>query len=184
MISYEDGLALLAANGVEGNLLQHCVASGAVMGALARQLGEDETLWTLTGLLHDVDYPATMDKPQRHGLAGAELLQGKLPDAALTAIRAHNGEMTGVMPQSRFDHVLRCAETVTGIISAAALMRPTGYEGMESKSIKKKMKDKAFAASVSRENIRECEKAGMELDAFLTLAIAAMKAEHDKAAAR
>ena len=85
------------------------------------------------------------------------------------------------MPQSRLDYALRCAETVTGLVGAAALMRPTGYEGMESKSIKKKMKDKAFAASVNRDNIRECEKIGLELDAFLTLVIAAMKAEHDAA---
>lgn len=181
MISHKEALALLAENGVEGGLLQHSTASAAVMAALARHFGEDEELWALTGLLHDVDYPATMHEPQRHGLAAGELLAGRLPEEALTAIRAHNGEMTGVMPQSRLDYALRCAETVTGLVSAAALMRPTGYEGMESKSIKKKMKDKAFAASVNRDNIRECEKIGLELDAFLTLVIAAMKAEHDAA---
>ena len=70
---------------------------------------------------------------------------------------------------------LRCGETITGLISAAALMRPTGYEGMEVKSIKKKMKDKAFAASVCRDNIRQCEQAGLPLDAFLALSIAAMR---------
>lgn len=179
MITYSDGLTLLAKNGVEGGLLQHSTASAAVMAALARHFGEDEELWALTGLLHDADYPATMNEPERHGLAAAESLAGSLPEEALTAIRAHNGEMTGVMPQSRLDHALRCAETVTGLVSAAALMRPTGYEGMESKSIRKKMKDKAFAAGVNRDNIRECEKIGLELDAFLTLVIAAMKAEHD-----
>ena len=181
MISHKEALALLAENGVEGGLLQHSTASASVMAALARHFGEDEELWALTGLLHDVDYPATMHEPQRHGLAAGELLAGRLPEEALTAIRAHNGEMTGVMPQSRLDYALRCAETVTGLVGAAALMRPTGYEGMESKSIKKKMKDKAFAASVNRDNIRECEKIGLELDAFLTLVIAAMKAEHGAA---
>ena len=175
MISRDEALALLAENHVQAGLLQHSIASEAVMRALAREFGEDEELWGLTGLLHDVDYPATMQEPQRHGLAAGELLAGRLPEEALTAIRAHNGEMTGVMPQSRLDHALRCAETVTGLVSAAALMRPTGYEGMESKSIKKKMKDKAFAASVCRDNIRQCEQAGLPLDAFLALSIAAMR---------
>ena len=103
------------------------------------------------------------------------LLEGKLPEEALAAIRAHNGEMTGCAPQTRFDYALRCGETITGLISAAALMRPTGYEGMEVKSIKKKMKDKAFAASVCRDSIRQCEQAGLPLDAFLSLSIAAMR---------
>ena len=154
MISRDEALALLAENHVQAGLLQHSIASEAVMRALAREFGEDEELWGLTGLLHDVDYPATEATPEKHGLEGARLLEGKLPEEALTAIRAHNGERTGCAPQTRFDFALRCGETITGLISAAALMRPTGYEGMEVKSIKKKMKDKAFAASVCRDNIR------------------------------
>ena len=161
MISRDEALALLAENHVQAGLLQHSIASEAVMRALAREFGEDEELWGLTGLLHDVDYPATEATPEKHGLEGARLLEGKLPEEALTAIRAHNGEMTGCAPQTRFDFALRCGETITGLISAAALMRPTGYEGMEVKSIKKKMKDKAFAASVCRDNIRQCEQAGL-----------------------
>ena len=88
--------------------------------------------------------------------------------------------MNGGRAESRFDYALRCGESVTGLISAAALMRPTGIEGMEVKSVKKKMKDKAFAASVSRENIRQCAEAGLELDAFLALAIEAMRAHADE----
>ena len=83
--------------------------------------------------------------------------------------------MNGVAPSTRLDFALRCGETVTGLIAAAALMRPTGFEGMPPKSIKKKMKDKAFAASVSRENIRQCAEIGLELDEFLALAIEAMR---------
>jgi len=165
MISRDEALALLAENHVQAGLLQHSIASEAVMRALAREFGEDEELWGLTGLLHDVDYPATEATPEKHGLEGARLLEGKLPEEALT----------GCAPQTRFDFALRCGETITGLISAAALMRPTGYEGMEVKSIKKKMKDKAFAASVCRDNIRQCEQAGLPLDAFLALSIAAMR---------
>ena len=173
MISRDEALALLAENHVQAGLLQHSIASEAVMRALAREFGEDEELWGLTGLLHDVDYPATEATPEKHGLEGARLLEGKLPEEALTAIRAHNGEMTGCAPETRFDYALR--GTSTGLIRAAALMCPTGYEGMEVKSIKKKMKDKAFAASVCRDNIRQCEQAGLPLDAFLALSIAAMR---------
>ncbi len=179
MISRDEALALLAEHGVQGGLLQHSLASEAVMRALATHFGEDAELWGLTGLLHDVDYPATENAPERHGRDGAALLAGRLPEEACNAIEAHNGECTGRLPQSRFDYALRCGETVTGIISAAALLRPSGYDGMEPKSIKKKMKDKAFAASVNRDTIRECAQAGLELDAFLALAIAAMAAARE-----
>ena len=176
MIERQSALTLLAEQKTPPSLLQHALASEAIMRALAQHFGENEELWGLTGLLHDLDYPATAENAARHGLDTAEMLAGKLPDEALTAIRAHNAEMNGAAgPASRFDYALRCGETVTGLISAAALMRPTGMEGMEVKSIKKKMKDKAFSASVCRDNIRQCAEAGLELDAFLALSIEAMR---------
>ena len=175
MIDRQSALALLVEQKTPPSLLQHALASEAIMRALAQHFGENEDIWGLTGLLHDLDYPATAENAARHGLDTAEMLAGQLPDEALTAIRAHNAEMNGAAgPASRFDYALRCGETVTGLISAAALMRPTGMEGMEVKSIKKKMKDKAFAASVCRDNIRQCAEAGLELDEFLALSIAAM----------
>ena len=176
MIQRQEALDLLAENKTPASLLQHALASEAIMRALAVRFGENEDLWGLTGLLHDLDYPTTAENPARHGLDTADMLAGQLPDEALAAIRAHNAEMNGAgAPSCRFDYALRCGETVTGLISAAALMRPTGMEGMEVKSIKKKMKDKAFAASVCRDNIRQCAEAGLELDDFLSLAIEAMR---------
>ena len=175
MISREKALALLEEHRPTPSLMQHALASEAVMRALARHFGEDENLWGLTGLLHDLDYPTTAQHPERHGLETAEALAGQLPPEALAAIRSHNAECNGSTPSSRFDFALRCGETVTGLIAAAARMRPTGLQGMEPKSIKKKMKDKAFAASVSRENIKQCSLAGLDLDEFLTLAITAMQ---------
>ena len=174
MIARDDAAALLRRENATPSLLKHAYASEAVMRALAAKFGEDEEVWGLTGLLHDIDYPATESTPERHGIAGAEMLASCLPEEALNAIRAHNGERNGANPETRFDFALRCGESVTGLISAAALMRPTGYEGMSVKSVKKKMKDKAFAASVSRENIKQCELAGIDLDEFLELAIKAM----------
>ena len=162
MLDREQALALLNELGPEKHLIQHALASEAVMRALARHLGEDEEVWGLTGLLHDLDYPLTHEDPAKHGLVGAE------------RIGAHNGEMTGVAPSSAFDYALRCGETVTGLVVTAALVRPTGMEGMQASSLKKKMKDKAFAASVNRDCIRQCSELGLELGDFLTLAIGAM----------
>lgn len=174
MLEREEALRLIKAQNPEAHMMQHALASEAVMRALANHFGEDEVLWGLAGLLHDVDFPHTKDEPQRHGAMAMELLDGLLPEEALRAIKAHNGEYTGCQPESRFDYALRAGETVTGLVTAAALVRPTGMEGMEAKSLKKKMKDKAFAAAVNRDNIRECEKMGLSLDEFLTLSIAAM----------
>ncbi|MDL2209886.1 HDIG domain-containing protein [Desulfovibrio sp. OttesenSCG-928-O18] len=176
MISRDEALELIKQQNPEPHMVQHALASEAVMRELARQLGEDEELWGLTGLLHDVDFPHTKDAPEKHGAMAEDLLAGKLPGEAVRAIKAHNGECTGVMPDCRFDYALRAAETVTGMVNAAALVRPTGYDGMEAKSLKKKMKDKAFAANVNRDNIRECEKVGLSLDDFLGLSIRAMAA--------
>lgn len=175
MIERDLALKMLEDNGATPSLLQHALASEAVMRALAQHFGEDRDIWGLTGLLHDIDFPHTMNTPEKHGLAGCDMLAGKLPEAALQAIRAHNGEMNGCEPKAKFDFALRCGESVTGLISAAALLRPTGYDGMEPKSLKKKMKDKAFAHNVSRENIRQCEQAGLDLDEFLRIAIDAMR---------
>lgn len=174
MLSRQEAIDMLKEKGATPALLRHALSSEAVMRALAERLDEDPQLWAITGLLHDLDYPQTEADATSHGLLGAQLLDGHLPDSALQAIRSHNGEMNGVEPQEKMDYALRCGESVTGIISAAALMRPTGYAGMEPKSIKKKMKDKAFAANVNRDNIRQCEKIGLSLDEFLGLAISAM----------
>lgn len=174
MLEREAALALFVEHNPDKHMLQHALASEAVMRALARHFGEDEQVWGLTGLLHDVDYAQTKDAPEEHGIKAVPILEGKLPIEAIAAIQAHNSECTGIEPASRIDFALRAGETVTGLITAAALMRPTGMEGMEVKSLKKKMKDKAFAASVSRERIRECERIGLPLDEFLGLAIRAM----------
>lgn len=175
MMDRTEALELLRGRGLSPSLTQHSLAAEAVMRALAAHFGEDKELWGLAGLLHDLDFPETAENPERHGLEAAEALAGKLPAEALAAIRAHNGEMNGSEPSGRLDFALRCGESVTGLITAASLMRPTGIEGMEVKSLKKKLKDRAFAASVSRENIRECERAGLGLDEFLLLAIRAMR---------
>lgn len=174
MLSRDEALALLKHHVPDPALQAHCLESEAVLRALAANLRQDAELWGLTGLLHDLDYATTKDNPDRHGLDSAELLDGKLPVEALDAIRAHNFEHTGFAPSTPLDFALRCGETVTGLIHTNALVRPARMDGMDAKSLKKKMKDKAFAASVSRETIGECQKLGLEQAEFFTIAIAAV----------
>lgn len=175
MITRDEAFALLKEHNDEQNLINHALESEAVLRALAKKLGKDEELWGITGLLHDLDYAKTRDLAERHGLDSAELLVGKLPEDAVEAIRRHAYEMNGAaQPESDFDFALRCGETITGMVHAGALVRPTKIDGMQAKSLKKKMKDKAFAASVNRDVIRECDKIGLELGVFLQLAIDAV----------
>ncbi len=176
MLDRVEALDLLKAQGPEEHLIQHALASEAVLRALAARLGYAEDFWGMAGLVHDLDYPLTAQNMVEHGYKGADMLRGKLPDEILKAVRAHNPRPDDAenQPSAPLDFALRCGETVTGLVSAAALVRPTGIEGMQAASLKKKMKDKAFAASVNRDTIRECERLGLELGEFLDLAVAAM----------
>ncbi|MGE4296882.1 MAG: HD domain-containing protein [Desulfovibrionaceae bacterium] len=176
MITRDDAIALLKAQNPDDHLVCHALESEAVMRGLASTLGEDAELWGLAGLLHDVDFPHTKDSPETHGLMAMGILGDALPETALTAIKAHNAEYTRVAPSSRFDYALRAAESVTGLVHANALVRPEGMAGMAPKSLKKKMKEKAFAANVDRERIREYEHLGMEATAFFQVAIDAIAA--------
>lgn len=176
MISRDEAMELLKSKNSEANLINHALESEVVMRGLAQKLGQDEELWSLTGLLHDLDYATTSEDHARHGLDTVEILEGKLPVEALNAIKRHACEMNGSEePSTQFDFALRCGETVTGLVHAGALVRPTKIDGMKTKSLKKKMKDKAFAASVNRDCIRECENIGIELGEFLQIAIDSIK---------
>lgn len=157
------------------SLINHSLETEAVMRALAERFQADPELWGLTGLLHDLDFEQTRDNPAEHGLVSARILEDKLPPEAVQAIAAHNCEMNGTTAQTSFDFALRCAETVTGLISASALVRPEGMQGMKPKSLKKKMKDKSFAANVNRERLHECDRIGLDVNEFLQIAITAFE---------
>ncbi|MBU1535019.1 HDIG domain-containing protein [Myxococcota bacterium] len=175
MISRNEAYEMLLAQNPEESILHHSLETEAVMTAVARHLQADEQLWGITGLLHDLDFMTTRDDITRHGLVCAGLLQSKLPDDAIVAILAHNSENNGAeAPHTTMDFALRCCETVTGIIAANALVRPEGMAGMKPKSVIKKMKVRSFAANVNREIIMECQQIGLELSAFLQLAIDAI----------
>jgi len=155
----------------------HCYASEAVMRALAKKLGRDEEKWALAGLLHDIDAEKTDKEPQRHALEAEPILkQYGIDDEIIDAIKMHNEEATGKERETEFQHALAAGETITGLITATALVYPDKkVASVKPKSIRKRMKEKAFAASVNRDTIRECEEIGIPLDDFIVLSLNAMK---------
>lgn len=179
----DEALALLHENLRSENLRKHCYATEAVMRELARARGEDEDLWGLTGLLHDLDLEITDADMSRHGEVAAGLLQDKgAPAEMVEAVRMHNAEGLGLGERkTTFQHALAAAETLTGLIVAAALVRPDKQlAGVKVKSLRKRMKEKAFARGARREVIMECQQAGFELDEFLGLALRAMQGISDQ----
>lgn len=158
------------------NLRRHMLATEAVMRALARHLGEDEALWGITGLIHDIDLEQGGQDPSAHARLAAEWLEGKLPPEALAAIRAHNGERLQIERRTRFEHALAAAETVTGLVVAATLVLPAKkIAELKPQSVLKRMKEPRFAAGVNRDIVRECEQLPVPLADFVALAVEAMR---------
>ncbi|WP_287155255.1 HDIG domain-containing metalloprotein [Candidatus Solincola tengchongensis] len=179
----EEALDLLHANLSSENLRKHCYATEAVMRRLARELGEDEELWGLAGLLHDIDLEICGNDMSTHGEEAARLLAGSgAPPEMVQAVRMHNAEGLGLGERETvLQHALAAAETVTGLIVAAALVLPEKkLAGVKVGSLRKRMKEKAFARGARREVIMECERAGFDLDRFLALALEAMQDISDR----
>jgi predicted hydrolase (HD superfamily) len=176
MITRNEAVTLLEENIQSENMRKHCYASEAVMRALAIRLNKNEDEWGLAGLLHDIDVEITNADPKTHGPYAKNLLKGKVTDEMLDAIVMHNEMATGKERTSEFQHALAAGETITGLITATALVYPEKkIAPVKAKSITKRMKQKAFAASVKRENILECEKIGIPLNEFAELSLNAMK---------
>ncbi len=176
MITRNEALELLHANIKSENMLKHCYASEAVMRALAVKLGRDEEEWGIAGLLHDIDVEITNADPYTHGPWSEKIIKGKVSDEVLDAIMMHNEVATGKERTTEFQHALAAGETITGLIMATTYVYPDKkIESVKTKSITKRMKEKAFAASVRRECIMECEKIGIPLDEFATISLEAMK---------
>ena len=166
---------LLETTTTQPHLLQHALAVSAAMGAMARHFGEDEEYWMAIGLLHDYDYEQHPDEHLKHT---AEPLAAAGVDAeAVRAILAHGWpECTDVQPETNLEKSLFAVDELTGLISATAKMRPNGIADLEPKSVKKKFKDKHFAAKVDREIIgKGAEMLGMELGELITICIDGMK---------
>lgn len=152
----------------------HMKAVEAAVRWYARSFGEDEEVWGLAGLLHDLDWEKY---PDEHPLKAVEELRRRgYPEEVLHAILAHRSDFTGVQPETRLDRALVACDELTGLITATALVRPNGIDDLTPKSVKKKMKDPTFAKGVDREDVRRgTELLGVELDQHIANVIEAMQ---------
>ena len=175
-INREAALALFKAYNQEESLLRHALAVEAVMRHFAALFGEDEEKWGIIGLIHDLDYERY---PDQHCIKVKEILTDEgWPEEYIRAVQSHGwGICTDVEPVERMENVLYTIDELTGLITAAALVRPSkSVLDLKVKSVKKKWKDKAFAAGVNREVIEKgAERLGMELDEVIKETIAGMQ---------
>ena len=172
----KEALNSVKANVENQNLVKHMLATEAIMRALAKRLGEDGEEWGLTGLLHDIDVELTGGDMSSHSKLGADLVKELGASETMAhAILSHN-EAHGIPRETKLDKALFCVDPLTGLITAAALVRPDKkLAGLEAKSIIKKFKQKSFAAGVSREQISLCSEIELELGEFVELGLRAMQ---------
>lgn len=158
------------------NLRKHALAVEACVRAYARKFGEDEDTWGVVGLIHDFDYELYPDAPD-HPLKGSEILKERgYPEELRRAILGH-ADYTGVPRDTRLAKTLFACDELAGFITACSLVRPDKIRSLEAKSVRKRMKDKAFARSVSREDITKgAEELGVPLDEHIAFCVDAMRA--------
>jgi putative nucleotidyltransferase with HDIG domain len=166
----DEALAFVREKTEKETTVRHLISVEGVMRRLARHFGEDEDTWGLVGLFHDLDQDQTHDDPDRHAYQAAEWLrEAGADERVVTGVLAHAHE------EHRTDRMTQAvvhADAVAGLLVAAALVRPEKATGMKVSSVRKKLKDKAFAPGVNRDEILEAEeKLGVPLDEFFTLGI-------------
>lgn len=175
-VNREDAYRLMCEYTTSQSLRGHMMAVEAAMRAYARRFGEDEEKWGIVGLLHDFDYERWPDPPN-HPLKGSAILaEHNYPDDVIYAIKSHADYLEDCPRVSQLDKTLYACDELAGLITATALVRPNRLEGLTSKSVRKKMKQKAFAANVNRDDIiRGAEDLGVELNEHLQFMIDAMQ---------
>ena len=180
VLTRTEALSLLREYNKDPFHLRHALTVEAVMDWYARELGygAEADFWATVGLLHDLDFELW---PEAHCVKAQELMEARSLDSALVhAVVSHGWGMTGTdaVPEHEMEKVLFAADELTGLIGAAALMRPSkSTQDMELSSLKKKFKDKKFAAGCSRETITQgAERLGWELDVLLARTLQAKRA--------
>ena len=175
-----EALALLEEYTLGESLRRHALGVEAAVRGYARMFGEDEALWGVTALLHDFDYEQ-WPSPEDHPFRGVAILKAKgYPEVVTRAILSH-ADYSGVPRESRLEHTLYACDEMSGFITAAALVRPSkSVLDLEAASVKKRMKDKAFARAVSRDDlVRGAEELGLSLDEHITNVIRFLRDEAD-----
>jgi putative nucleotidyltransferase with HDIG domain len=175
-MSRADAYALLTEHVADLSLVRHCLSVEAAMRSYARKLNEDEEKWGLVGLLHDFDYERWPDPPD-HPLKGSEILRQRgYPEDVIVAILSHADYLPQYPRVRPIEKGLYACDELTGLITATALLRPTGITDLTASSVKKKMKAKGFARNINREDIeRGAADFGVELTEHIQFVIDAMK---------
>jgi putative nucleotidyltransferase with HDIG domain len=176
MMNRESAWGLLCEYTQSESLRKHMLAVEACMRAYARKFGEDENTWGITGLLHDFDYEK-YPTPEEHPFVGNKILEERgYPEDVRRAILSH-AEYSGVKRESKMEKALFACDELAGFITASTLVKPSkSLAEVEAKSVRKKMKDKAFARSVSRDDIiNGAADLGVDLEEHIAFCIEAMK---------
>ena len=156
------------------NLRKHCLAMEAVLGHLADRFGEDKHLWSLTGLLHDVDYEITEGNPETHAVVGAQMLREMaVDDRIVHAVLGHNDKAPR---ETMLDKAVYASDPLTGLIVAAALISPDKrLAAIDTQFVLNRFKEKLFAKGANREAIKTCADLGLSLEEFVSLGLEAMQ---------
>ncbi len=179
-LSRDEAWTLFCEWTASASLRRHVLAVEAAMRAYARRFGEDEELWGITGLLHDLDYERHPDLETGHPRMALEELEAcGYPPELVRAVASH-ADFMGVSRDSLMEKTLYAVDELSGFVLAVAYVRPEGLHGMTPKSVKKKMKTPAFAAAVDRDALRAgAEDLGVDFDEHLAIVIGALDAESD-----
>lgn len=180
MPSYDDALLLFHEWTQSESLRRHAYAVEAAMEQYAVAFGEDVELWRMTGLLHDMDYERHPSLEEHPFVGVRELETLGYPEIMREAILGH-ASYSGTPRVTRLAQTLFAVDELAGFITAVAYVRPTGLEGLTAKSVKKKLKDKAFAAAVSRADIQQgAEELGIPVDEHIGTVILGMQGRADR----
>lgn len=175
MLNRESAITLVREYVSKENLVKHMLATGACMKFLARTFGEDEILWELAGILHDIDYEHTVQDPEKHGLVSVKILEEKgiKDEKILNAILSHCNKKER---QEKIEKAIYAVDPTTGFIVACALMHPSrSLDGLDLDFMLNRFKEKRFAAGASREQMKSIEELGLSLEEFLVICLEAMR---------
>jgi putative nucleotidyltransferase with HDIG domain len=179
MTTRDDAWQLVTEYTQNPSLIKHMLAVEAAMRAYARRFGEDEELWATIGLVHDFDYEQNPDlSVEGHPVTGAKILRERgWPEEIVRAVLSHATEYTGVPRETAAEKTLWAVDELTGLITAVALVRPSkSIHDVKVKSVRKKWKDRAFAAAVSRQDIEDgAADLGVELWEHVGIVLQAMQ---------
>ncbi len=176
MLSREEAFNLVRKNVTKRNFVYHILAVEAIMKRLAKHFGEDEYLWGLTGLLHDIDYEKTEGTPEKHAVLAEDILKGSVPEKVIRAIKAHNHQFTQIKPETKMEKALIACDAVSGLLVACALVMPSKkLVDVKVRTVMKKFKAKDFARGVDRNRLLFCEEIGIPIEKFFEIALDGLK---------